>query len=136
MITSEKQLIVSRKKIVELRASILKMERDTKPFIKASVMELKSLIKKIEQEMKDYETLKEKGIEAIELNDLSEIMLLPIKYRIAKRMTQESFAREMEVPVRMIARYESEGYRNISGETLHKILKRLHLKILGKLRET
>jgi DNA-binding transcriptional regulator YiaG len=135
MITSEKQLIVSRKKIVELRASILKMERDTKPFIKASVMELKSLIKKIEQEMKDYETLKEKGIEAIELNDLSEIMLLPIKYRIAKRMTQESFAREMEVPVRMIARYESEGYRNISGETLHKILKRLHLKILGKLRE-
>lgn len=135
MITSEKQLIVSRKKIVELRASILKMERDTKPFIKASVMELKSLIKKIEQEIKDYETLKEKGIEAIELNDLSEIMLLPIKYRIAKRMTQESFAREMEVPVRMIARYESEGYRNISGETLHKILKRLHLKILGKLRE-
>lgn len=135
MITSEKQLIVSRKKIVELRASILKMERDTKPFIKASVMELKSLIKKIEQEMKDYETLKEKGIEAIELNDLSEIMLLPIKYRIAKRMTQESFAREMEVPVRMIARYESEGYRNISGDTLHKILKRLHLKILGKLRE-
>jgi len=136
MITSEKQLIVSRKKIVELRASILKMERDTKPFIKASVMELKSLIKKIEQEIKDYETLKEKGIEAIELNDLSEIMLLPIKYRIAKRMTQESFAREMEVPVRMIARYESEGYRNISGETLHKILKRLHLKIIGKLRET
>ena len=50
-------------------------------------------------------------------------------------MTQENFAKEVEMPLRMITRYESEGYRNITGENFHKILQKLHLKIPGKLKE-
>jgi DNA-binding transcriptional regulator YiaG len=135
MITSERQLAVTSQKIKDLRESLKKMETDAKPLTKASIVQTKVLIKELEKEVKDYETLRDKGVEAIEIKDLAEVMLLPIKYRIAKRMTQDSFAREVEVPVRMIARYESEGYRNITGENLHKILSKLHLKILGKLKE-
>lgn len=135
MITSDRQLAVTSKKIKDLRESIKKMDASTKPLVKAAVIQTKALVKELEQEVKEYQTLREKGIEAIEINDLAEVMLLPIKYRIAKKMTQDAFARIVEVPVRMIARYESEGYRNISGENLHKILSKLHLKIPGKLKE-
>ena len=40
-------------------------------------------------------------------------MLLPIKYRIAKHLTKEAFAKEVDVSVRMISRYEAEEYTNI-----------------------
>lgn len=135
MITSDRQLAVTSKKIKELRESIKKMDTSSKPLVKAAIVQTKTLVKELEQEVKEYQTLRDKGIEAIEINDLAEVMLLPIKYRIAKKMTQDTFARIVEVPVRMIARYESEGYRNISGENLHKILSKLHLKIPGKLKE-
>lgn len=135
MITSDRQLAVTGKKIKDLRESIKKMDVIKKPLVKVAIIQTKTLVKELEQEVKEYQTLRDKGIEAIEINDLAEVMLLPIKYRIAKKMTLDAFARIVEVPVRMIARYESEEYRNISGENLHKILSKLHLKIPGKLKE-
>ncbi len=135
MITSERQLAVANKKIQSLRESIKKMEAEAKPLARSSIIQTKALIKELQHEVEEYETLKEKGLEAIEINDLAEVMLLPIKYRIAKKMSQDSFAKEVNIPVRMIARYESEGYKNITGENLHKILSKLHLKIPGKLEE-
>ena len=135
MITSERQLAVTSQKIGDLKDALKKIKAGNDPFAKASIIETKGLIEDLEQEVKEYETLRDKGIEAIEINDLAELMLLPIKYRIAKKMTQDTFAREVEVPVRMIARYESEGYKNITGENLHKILSKLHLKSPGKLKE-
>lgn len=135
MITSERQLAVTNQKIDSLRESIKKMEAEAKPFAKASIVQAKAMIKELGQEVKEYENLREKGLDGIEINDVAEVMLLPIKYRIAKHMTQDSFAKEVDVPVRMIARYESEGYKNITGENLHKILSKLHLKIPGKLKK-
>ena len=106
-----------------------------KPLAKASKIQSRAIVKELYAEVVEYEELKTKGLDAIELNDLSEIMLVPIKYRIAKHMTQESFAKLVDIPLRMIARYESEGYKNITGENFHKILQKLHLKALGKLKE-
>jgi DNA-binding XRE family transcriptional regulator len=137
MITSDRQLAVTRKKIQSLEESVKKIEEEvkTKPLAKASKIQTQAIIKELYSEVFDYEELKAKGLDAIQLNDLSEIMLVPIKYRIAKRMTQEAFAKEVDIPLRMIARYESEGYRNITGENFHKILQKLHLKSIGKLKQ-
>jgi hypothetical protein len=137
MITSDRQLTITKKKIESLQAAVKKLsdEAKTKPLAKSAKIQTQALIKALQLEVFEYEDLKNRGFDAIELNDLSEIMLIPIKYRIAKRMTQESFAKEVEIPLRMIARYESEGYRNITGENFHKILQKLNLKLPGKLKE-
>lgn len=135
MITSEKQLAVTSKKIQSLNESLQKMEKEEKPFAKTSIIQSKALIKELQNEVKEFEELREKGIDAIVINDLAEVMLVPIKYRIAKKMTQDTFAKEVDFPLRMIVRYESEGYKNITGENLQKILSKLHLKIPGKLKE-
>ena len=137
MITSDRQLSTMNKKIESLQESLKKLtdEAKVKPLAKSAKIQTQALIKELQLEVFEYEDLKARGFDAIELNDLSEIMLIPIKYRIAKRMTQESFAKEVEIPLRMIARYESEGYRHITGENFHKILQKLHLKLPGKLKE-
>ena len=135
MITSERQLAVNNLKLRELRESLVKIKSQKSVFAKASILETKALIQNLESEVEEYETLRDSGVEAIEINSLEDLMLLPIKYRIAKRMTQDAFARAVEIPVRMIARYEVEGYRNISGDNLHKILSKLPLKLSGKLKE-
>lgn len=137
MITSDRQLSVTKNKIETLKESLKNLNEDArgKLLAKAAKIQTQALIQELESEVFGYEELKTKGLDAIELNDLSEIMLIPIKYRIAKKMTQESFAKTVEIPLRMIARYESESYRNITGENFHKILQKLHLKIPGKLRE-
>lgn len=136
MITSDRQLNVARKKIQSLEDSLKKLEAaKSTPLAKASKIQTQALAKELYAEVAEYEELKDKGLDAIQLNDLSEIMLVPIKYRIAKHMTQESFAKEVDIPLRMIARYESEGYKNISGENFHKILQKLHLRSMGKLKE-
>lgn len=136
MITSDRQLSVTKKKIESLKESLKKLSEDTKGKLlaKAAKIQTQALVQELESVL-GYEELKTKGLDAIALNDLSEIMLIPIKYRIAKKMTQENFAEEVEIPLRMIARYESECYRNITGENFHKILQKLHLKIPGKLKE-
>lgn len=135
MITSKKQLAITNQKIQSLYDSIKKLEAKDGPLSKSAIIQTKSLIKGLKKEVEEYELLIEKGIDAIEINDLAEVMLLPIKYRIAKRMTRDAFAREVNFSERMIARYESEGYKNINGENFQKILSKLNLKILGKIKE-
>lgn len=135
MITSERQMSVAQKKIDDLVESAKKLEGDSRPFTKANLIQIKTLIKELKHEIKEFEKLKVHGLDGIEISDLSELLLLPIKYRIAKHMTLNAFAKMVDLPERMIARYESEQYRNISGENLHKILSKLKLKIPGKIQE-
>lgn len=135
MITSDRQLAVAQKKIKELIESVKKLEGETRPFAQSSLIQIKALTKELKQEIKEYENLKQHGLDGIEISDLSELLLLPIKYRIAKNMTLNAFAKMVDVSERMIARYESEQYRNISGENLHKILSKLRLKLPGKIQE-
>ena len=135
MITSDKQVLVTKKRIDEFLEYLKLIEKDTRIIAKASKFQIEGLVQELREQIYEYETLKTKGVEAIEISGPSDIMLLPIKYRIAKRMTQELFAKKVDMPLRMICRYESENYRNITGGNLHKILDKLHLKIFGKIKE-
>ena len=135
MITSDRQLGVTKNKIEELLESLKLISKDSKALAKASRVQIEVLIQELRAQIEEYESLKTKGLDAIEISGPSDIMLLPIKYRIAKRMTQELFAKKVEMPLRMICRYESENYRNITGGNLQKILNKLHLKIFGKIKE-
>ncbi len=135
MLTSDKQVAVTKERINEFLEALKLMDKDSRPLAKASKFQIEALIQELKAKIEEYESLKTKGIEAIEISGPSDIMLLPIKYRIAKRMTQELFAKKVEMPLRMICRYESEDYRNITGGNLQKILDKLHLKIFGKIKE-
>ena len=124
MITSDRQLKASKEKLMELKRSLEKnSESIINPILaKAAKVQTQALIQEIETETFLYENLKTKGIAAIQLHSMADILNLPVMYRVAKGMSQEQFARLVNVGLRQIARYESDGYENINGETLKNIL--------------
>lgn len=136
MITSDRQLKVTQEKIKSLQESLeVKTTISNPVLVRAAKMQTQGLIKELQSLVNEYEELKTKGLDAIKISSPEDVMLLPIRYRIAKRMTQEVFAKSVDVSLRMIARYESEEYRNINGETLKKILHKIPLKFMGNLKE-
>ncbi len=136
MITSGRQLNATKKKIDSLTESLAEMEKSAKGILtKSSIVQTEAVKQELEAEVAEYEKLCAKGLEAIEIETPEDIMFLPIKYRIAKHLTKEAFAKKVDVPVRMISRYEAEEYINIRGKTFKKILHNLPLTLNGVLKE-
>ncbi len=137
MITSDRQLKVAKKQIASLTESIADMKKSAKGILaNAALVQTKALIEELQGKVSEYERLLSDGLGAIDVNTPEDLMLLPIKYRLAKHLTREAFAKIVDVSVRMISRYETEEYSNINGETLKKILHNLPLRLDGKLKET
>lgn len=131
MITSENQLKVTETKINDLKASLKSPpKKDIKAiFANAGRIQTEALIKELEDQVNEYNSLKEDGLKAIKIISLSDWFLLPIRFRIAKRMTRDSFSKLVGVSERQIARYEAEDYENIQSETLKQILERLPISV-------
>ena len=87
---------------------------------------LKSQIRDLENELLDYEALKNNS-KNIVIHDLSDLPNLVIKARIAKNLTQEKLADLLGMKYQQIQRYESQNYSSISLDKLLKIIKILGL---------
>lgn len=132
MIKSDSQLKVTKQQIERLQKSLSHESAITNPLLReASELETTELIDRLMHEVNEYECLRKGGIEAIKLEVPADFMLLPLKYRIAKHMTQEEFSKEVQVSLRAISRYEKDEYQNITGTNLKKILDKLRLKFEG-----
>ena len=125
MINSKKKLNRAREKIVALK-KVLRSGRYQSEEIRDR---FQAKLEALEGEVVEYETLRTEGMDAISLENLEDIMLLPIRYRIAKGMTMEQFAEMTGLPARMLFRYEKEGYANAVGENLTHILACLPVKV-------
>jgi hypothetical protein len=131
MITSDRQLKASKEKLIELKKSLegSPASKINPILAKSAKIQTQSLIQEVENEIALYENLKTNGVSAIKLNSIADVLNLPVMYRVAKGMSQEQFARLVNVGLRQIARYESEGYENINGENFKKILSKINLKV-------
>jgi len=131
MITSDRQLHVTKKKIEELKKSLAATPRKEINAIlkKAANAQTQALIEELNAQIKEYEDLQSLGVKAIQFLSLEDVFLLPIKYRIAKHLSQEAFSDLVGVALRQIARYEADGYKNIQGDTLKKILSKLPVSL-------
>ena len=67
-----------------------------------------------------------------EIHSVDDLMVAPIRYRIAAHMSIDEFGRKVGISPRQIARYENEGYQNIDSSTFRKILKGLNIHLDGK----
>jgi hypothetical protein len=131
VITSERQFSAAKEKLSELKKNGKKAGAPTKGKSDKATGQLKDL----QNDMNEYKKLRENGMKSITLKSVEDLMTLPIKYRLAKNMTQDAFALKVDMPLRMIARYEASDYKNIQGENLFKILSKLNLKIAGTIKE-
>jgi hypothetical protein len=136
MITSQKQYLAAQEKLKVLKDSTKSKFKTGVPDIlkKAAQGQTAELALEIENEIKEYEGLKNFKATAIRIDSIEDLMLAPIRYRLAKNMTIEEFARKVEVHSRQIIRYEEDDYRNATTDTLLKILGKLDIHLSGDLK--
>jgi len=135
MITSYKQYTVAKEKLKKIKESIVATQKTKVPqvLVRASLGQMKELLADLKRDMSEYETLHMSHKQDISISSLEDLMKAPIRYRLAKKMTIEQFAKEVEVHSRQIARYETEQYHNATTDTLIKILERLKIDLKGSI---
>jgi len=134
MITSDRQYTTAQEKVAMLQTSLKAPIKKGVPEIiaKASKGQLKELISELEAEIKEYDSICHTKPSKIQINSLEDLMVAPIRYRLASHMSVEAFARKVEISARQIMRYEAENYQNSNTTTLNKILGRINIKLKGK----
>lgn len=133
MITSNKQHQASKKQLAMLVKTFkAPIKKDVPDVIeKAGKTQLRDLISKIKAEIKEYDSLRNSKLSDIEIHSLEDLVLSPIRYRIATRMSIDTFSRKVGISSRQIARYEAERYSNINITTFRKILKEMDVNLDG-----
>lgn len=135
MITSNKQYVAATEQLAMLTASLSSPKKKGVPELveKAGKAQLQELISEIQLNIEEYDALKDSKPSDIEIHSLDDLMVLPIRYRIAAHMSIDAFSRKVGVSARQIARYERESYQNTNSSTLRKILGVLDIHLDGKI---
>lgn len=135
MITSDKQYKAAVAQLEMLSFSLSLPKKKNVPDVveNAARNQLKELINEIKENIDEYTQLtkSDNNQTAIEIHSLDDLLLAPIRYRLARHMSIDVFGQKVGVSPRQIARYEKEEYRNITTNILQKILKKLDVHING-----
>ncbi|MFT4924235.1 MAG: DNA-binding transcriptional MerR regulator [Phenylobacterium sp.] len=134
MITSDKQYTAAQKQLSTLTTSLSAPIKAGVPEViaQASKAQLRELIEEVQHNIAEYDRLKNCDPSDIEIHSLDDLMVVPIRYRIAAHMSVDAFSRKVGVSARQIARYEMENYQNTNASTLRKILGGLNIHLNGK----
>lgn len=133
MITSDRQYAAAQKQLAMLIDSHSSPKKKSVPdaIEKAGKAQLQELIDEIKASMDEYDAFKKSSPSDITIHSLDDLMIVPIRYRIAAHMSIDAFGRKVGISARQIARYESENYQNTNSSTLQKILKKLNVRLDG-----
>ena len=119
MITSDKQYAAAKKQLMMLTASMVASKKEEVPDLieQAGKAQMHELADEIQRNMEEYDRLKESNPSDIEIHSLDDLMVVPIRYRIAAHMSVDAFSRKVGVSARQITRYETENYQNTNSST-------------------
>ncbi len=131
MIKNDKQLTSTKIQLKEFEETLNAIKPSGKEDFRATMHQnaLKGTIKKLTDEIKEYESLKENGLHLIQVADFYQISKALIKARMAKGWTQTDLARKMEIDVQQIQRYEARDYEGASIERIQEVIDALGVNV-------
>ena len=134
MITSDKQCEVAKQQLAMLNDSLRAPAKTDIPEIIQEVgkAQVKELMAEIKANIDEYDKLKNSALSELEIHSLRDLMITPIRYRIASKMSIDTFGHKVGISARQIIRYEKEEYKNAKTTTLTKILDKLDIHIDGR----
>lgn len=86
-------------------------------------------IRELEEQVKDYDRLKQEGPGAFRPQDVSEIGAYLIRARVASGMTQVDLAKQLDVSQPMVHKYEIAEYQGANIQTLAEVAKALNVSL-------
>ncbi len=133
MITSNKQCQAAQDKLKMLKDAL---NAPTKPgvseaIVNAARQQTQELIDELQRGIDDYDATGKMKPSDIPIQTVDDLMVAPIRFRIASHLSIDTFARLVEVSPRQIIRYESQAYQNSSITNFKKILERINIKLKG-----
>lgn len=96
----------------------------------------KGMIIQLENQLKEYEELKNGTFQLPEELTYKELLENMVKLRISKNISQSELARLLNIPRQQVHRYEEQAYQNISINKVDQILKVLGINLKIKIGKT
>jgi HTH-type transcriptional regulator/antitoxin HigA len=87
-----------------------------------------SMIRQLEDELREYDQLKTGELELPHIDRLNEIAPFIAKIRIAKGVSQTELARRLGISKQVISRYEETDYQTVAIARLQEILDAIGIK--------
>jgi hypothetical protein len=131
MIKNEKQYNTSKKRLAEFELTIATKQPKVLPNSKEEGA-LNSLIRiknDIKEEIKQYESLKHKGIPLRRKVSVAQLPNILIEHKIAKGLTQKQYSAILGIKEQQLQRYEAENYSSVSFSRLLDYLEKANIKI-------
>src|ERR1035437_6473615 len=136
MITNDRQYKITKSQIENFQEALDSFSNYTSgtenihpQILEAQKNSISFKLRKLLEELKEYEDLKAGKIIITEVRNLKELPLVLIKSRIANSLTQAELAEKLGLKEQQIQRYESEKYETASLKTLLKVAEVLKISI-------
>ena len=135
MIKNERQHRITQAWIKRFRASLEELKTKPRPknthpkMWEAQKAGVKSQLRDLEDELREYEKLKSGGPRRLELDSLDALPKVLIQARIAAGLTQEDLAARLGLKPQQIQRYEANAYQTASLARLLEIARVLNLRV-------
>lgn len=132
MIKNEKQYQVTSKKLVEFKKAVekLKGNKEINPILQEiQIGALQAQIEIFEEDIAEYTNLKNKEINHVYVDSLSNLHQALIKARISKGWTQFDLAEKLHLKEQQIQRYEAYNYETASLPRIQSIADELGIQI-------
>jgi transcriptional regulator with XRE-family HTH domain/Zn-dependent peptidase ImmA (M78 family) len=140
MITTERQLQISKAQAARFRESLAALEKgsldgsDLHPLMKeAQIDAIRGQLETLLAEIKEYEDLRSGKTSVIELDSLAELPDGLIRARIAAGLTQKHLAERLGLREQQIQRYEASRYEGAAFSRIVDIADAIGLKIRKQL---
>jgi DNA-binding XRE family transcriptional regulator len=126
MIANERQYRITKSEAQKFAASLEKFEvqppTDLHPLlIKAQRDALVSQLEELEEDILEYETLKNSGQTGLDLENILELPNALIKARIAVGLTQKELAERLGLKEQQVQQYESTFYKSANLERVLQV---------------
>jgi DNA-binding Xre family transcriptional regulator len=134
MITNERQYAITKAQAVRFKEALAdSREQNRKPLhpraLKAMREGLESQLQDLEEELSEYEKLRDGSVTTIVADSILELAVGLVKARIVRKLTQKELADRLGLPEQQIQRYEATLYKGVAVERLQEVADALKIHV-------
>lgn len=132
MISNERQYRITRARLEEFEKALQALKsrpQEDELWLRVQRDAITGQLEDLKNEIRDYESLRARGLGALEVLSFEDLPLALIQARIAAGLTQKDLADKLGMKEQQIQRYEATGYSSASLDRIREIVGALGLKL-------
>lgn len=134
MITNERQYAITKAQAERFKQALAGAgQQGGKPLhpraLKAMREGLESQLKDLQEEISDYEKLRDGTVTTIVVDSILALAVGLVKARIVRNWTQKELAERLGLPEQQVQRYEATLYKGVAVERLQEVADALKVRV-------